>query len=188
MGAVGYLSLEAFAAAGNPHYSYAGNYISDLGAVGPRTGVMHAAFFLHGIFFLLGAVFVVGVPGDRRARLFLGLAAVNAAGNVVVGIVPAGGVHVIGAAMAIVGGNAAILAGAPLVGYGDKCRHTWYGPVSNLIAAVGLSSLLMLLVDSAVADIQLLPDGVWERGSVYSITCWQLLTAVCLLADRDVAR
>jgi len=29
-----------------------------------------------------------------------------------------------------------------------------------------------------------LPDGAWERGSVYSITAWQLLTAACLLTMR----
>jgi hypothetical protein len=41
----------------------------------------------------------------------------------------------------------------------------------------------MLVIDSATTAIDLLPRGVWERGSVYSITLWQLLTAACLLTD-----
>jgi len=39
----------------------------------------------------------------------------------------------------------------------------------------------MLMVNSATTKTNLLPDGIWERGSVYSIIAWQLLTAIWLL-------
>jgi hypothetical protein len=46
----------------------------------------------------------------------------------------------------------------------------------------------MLQVNSATKRANLLPDGAWERGSVYSITIWQLLTAACLLTTRRIRR
>ncbi len=112
--ALGYLLLEAVAAAGfAPAYSYANNYISDLGVnsgelhgrvvESPRADLMHAGFYLQGMLFLLGALLIVGVPDSRRSRLFLGLIATNAVGNIVVGTVHVGTVHVAGAALAIVG-------------------------------------------------------------------------------------
>jgi hypothetical membrane protein len=180
VGGVGYLLLEAFAAAGyRPHYSYADNYISDLGVTGSRTHVMHAAFWLHGTLFLLGALLFAGRPVDRRTSMFVGMAAANAVGNIVVATVHSGKVHVAGAALAIVGGNAAILAGSALIGP----TRRWYLFVSKFIALLGFSSLVMLVIDSATTTIDVLPSGVWERGSVYSITLWQLLTAACLLTD-----
>jgi hypothetical membrane protein len=164
--AVGYLILEAVAAAGfAPAYSYAHNYISDLGvsALSPRSYLMHAAFYLQGILFFLGALLIVGVPHSPRARIFLGLMTANSIGNIV-----------------IVGGNTAILAGSAVIATVGSWR--WYRHISKLLAALGLLSLLMLMINSATSTANLLPNGAWERGSVYSITAWQLLTAACLLS------
>jgi hypothetical membrane protein len=181
--AVGYLILEAIAAAGSaPAYSYAHNYISDLGvtAISPRSCVMHAAFYLQGVLFFLGAWLIVGVPERPRARIFLGLITANSIGNITIAVAHSGNVHRAGAAMAIVGGNAAILAGSALITTIGGWR--WYRYISKLLATLGLLSLLMLIVNSATATANLLPNGAWERGSVYSITAWQLLTAACLLS------
>ncbi len=194
LAAAGYLVLEAIAAAGfQPSYSYPGNYISDLGATSqvliggrmsgsPRASVMHAAFFLQGALFLLGALLIIGVPRSRRARVFLGFVAANALGNIIIGAVHSGRVHVIGAAMAIVGGNAAILAGSAVIGTLGQPR--WYRRISSVLAVVGFLSLAMLMVNSATGTRHLLPNGAWERGSVYSITTWQLLTAAILLTAQ----
>ncbi len=179
VGVVGYLILEAAAAAAyQPAYSYAQNYISDLGVRGPRTPLMHAAFCLQGTMFLLGALFIVGVPGDRRGRLFVGLVAANAVGNILVGTVHSGMVHIAGAALALAGGNAAILAGSALLAQ----RRRWYRYASTVIGSLGFLCLALL-----VAEIRPLPVGVWERGSAYSIFLWQLLTAAVLLLRRDDA-
>ncbi|OBH53527.1 DUF998 domain-containing protein [Mycobacterium sp. E2479] len=189
--AVGYLVLEAVAAAGfEPTYSYARDYISDLGlpsgrpvrgrTVYPaRAYLMHAAFYLQGSLFLLGASLIVGVPDNRRARVFLGTVAANAVGNVVIGTVHSGAVHIEGAVLAIVGGNAAIVTGPNAIG--ALADRRWYRLASKALATLGFSSLAMLMMNSATAKTALLPDGAWERGSVYSITTWQLLTAACLL-------
>jgi len=190
--AVGYLVLEAVAATGfRPGYSYARDYISELGVSSgglvhgrmidsPRAYLIHTAFYLQGILFFAGALLIVGFPDSRRARLFLSLVAANAVGNIVVGTVHSGKVHVGGAALAIVGGNTAILAGSAVLGTVGGRR--WYRGISTLVAALGLLCLIMLMVNSATTKANLLPDGAWERGSVYSITIWQLLTAACLLS------
>ncbi|OSC30269.1 hypothetical protein B8W69_08205 [Mycobacterium vulneris] len=190
--AVGYLVLEAIAAAAyEPAYSYARNYISDLGLpngtlahghpiYSPRAYLMHAAFYLQGILFLLGASLMVGVPDNRRTRMFLGSVATNAVGNIVIGSVHSGTVHIIGALLALVGGNAAILLGSGVIGPLAAWRR--YRRISKAIAALGLFCLAMLMMKSVTATTYLLPDGAWERGSVYTITGWQLLTAACLLA------
>jgi hypothetical membrane protein len=186
--AVGYLLLEAVAAAGFvPAYSYTRNYISDLGvsAVSPRSYLMHAAFYLQGILFFLGALLIVGVPDSPRARVFLGLISANSIGNIVIGTVHSGNVHRAGAALAILGGNTAILAGSAVVATVGGWR--WYRRISDLLAALGLLCLLMLIINSATSKTNLLADGAWERGSVYSIILWQLLTAAYLLSSRRYA-
>ncbi|MBX9639880.1 MAG: DUF998 domain-containing protein [Mycobacteriaceae bacterium] len=178
VGVVGYLILEASAAVAYvPAYSYAHNYISDLGKAGPRASLMHAAFCLQGSMFLLGALCIVGVPVNRRARLFVGLVAANAVGNILVGTVHSGLLHLVGAVLALGGGNAAILAGSAL-----SPRRRSYRTTSTIIAALGFLCLALL-----VANSRALPVGVWERGSAYSIFLWQLLTAAVLLTRRGDA-
>jgi hypothetical membrane protein len=192
--AVGYLILEAVAAAGfEPVYSYARNYISDLGVNAgevahgriidsPRSSLMHAAFYLQGALFFLGALLIVGVPNSQRARIFLSLVTANAVGNIAIGTLHTGKLHRVGAALAIVGGNAAILVGSAVIA--TVGGRLWYRRISKFIAALGLLSLIMLMINSATSKANLLPDGAWERGSVYSIIMWQLLTAGCLLTIR----
>jgi len=179
LGVAGYLTLEALAAAAYlPAYSYARNYISDLGRSGPRVSLMHTAFCLQGAMFLLGALLIVGVPVGRRCRLFVALVSANAAGNILVGTVPNGPIHLTGAALSLVGGNAAVLAGSALLAAPPR----WYRTVSTVIAALGFLCLVLLVAGSPA-----LPVGVWERGSAYSIFLWQLLTAAMLLRRRDDA-
>ncbi len=191
-----YLALEAIAAAGfRPHYSYAHDYISDLG-VAPRSVfqgrmidspfayLMNTAFYLQGTCFLLGAILMVRAVGSRKARLFLTLAAANAVGNILVGTIHGGPiaevdgmawVHRLGAGLAIAGGNIAILAGSALAR--NAGAKQWYRAASLGLAVLGLGSFTMLIADSQIAAISVLPDGVWERASVYSIIAWQTLTA-----------
>ena len=181
--ALGYLVLEAITAVGfGSAYSYTRNYISDLGVNGysPRSQLIHVAFYLQGVLFFVGAVLIVGIPDNRRAQIFLGLVTTNAIGNIVIGTVHSGDAHRAGAALAIVGGNAAILAGSAVIAPVGGWR--WYRHISELVATLGLLSLALLMVNSATSKANLLPSGACERGSVYSIIVWQLLTAACLLS------
>ena len=94
--------------------------------------------------------------------------------------------HSAGAVLAIVGGNLAILAGSAIIRSAGAAA--WYRTVSIALAVLGLVSLAMLVVDSRSAAISVLPDGAWERGSVYSIIVWQVFTAVLLVRSRHHTR
>ena len=179
---VGYLVLEAVAAVGfRPHYSYAQNYVSDLGVPSPGTlhgrvidsplaHLMNAAFCLQGISFLAGAVLMVCAVGRRKSRLFLSFAAMNAVGNVLVGTIHSGHgadgiawLHAVGAVLAIAGGNMAIPAGSALLRDAGASRR--YRAASLGIAGVGLLSFTMFAIDSTTAALGVLPNGVWgARG------------------------
>lgn len=172
-GALTFLTLEAIAAAAfRPSYSYAGNFISDLGVPGfnsPLAWLMNVGFAVNGSLFLLGAM---AADGPRR---FLALAATNATGNVLIAVFHSGSpAHSVGAMLAIVGGNAAILAGSSIVGG----RHR---TVSVGLGVFGLLSFALFAID---LTIPVVPIGAVERCSVYSITAWQLLTGAALLSRR----
>ena len=176
-GPLTYLILEAVAAAAFPHYSYARNFISDLGvAASPRAWVMNTAFCVQGTLFLVGAVLLVRAFEKHSVRLFLTLATANAIGNILIAVFhsgpsPTAWVHATGAVLAIVGGNAAILAGSSMIGGGHRA-------VSVALGAFGLLSFVFFVI--ALKNDT--PPALWERCSVYSITAWELVTGVWVLS------
>jgi hypothetical membrane protein len=175
-GSFAYLTLEAVAAAAfRPRYSYLHNVISDLGVPGvssPLAWLMNLGFCANGSLFLVGAVVL------RTARPFLALAAANALGNIMIAFFHSGSAaHAIGAVLAIVGGNASILAGRSIIG-------GLHRKLSIGLGLFGLLSFVLFVVDLRSATM---PLGVIERCSVYSITVWQLLTAAVLLSRRPTA-
>lgn len=170
LAAAGYLLAEAFAAAALPGYSYGADYISTLGdpSVSPRAPLMNAAFAVQGMCFAAAALLVTTA---RKQLWFLVFAVGNGIGNVLIAVVHSGQgnpAHVVGAVLAIVGGNA-----AALVGSGARLAAA-YRTASITLGALGLVCLLV----TATAPSQV---GGWERGSVYPIFAWQILTAVMLL-------
>lgn len=171
VGAAVYVVCEAVAAAGSPGYSYTGDYISDLGGA----AVMNiGAFVTHGMLFLVGAV--VATRGSTPAlsgRGFVAAAAVNAMGNVVIAVFPshvhtAVPWHVIGAALAIIGGNLAVILG------GRSSSRRGYRRFSVLVGTAGLLCLAAVVGGAS-------PVGLVERGSVYTIILWELVSAGMLL-------
>ncbi len=181
LGAAVYLVCEAIAAAGVGGYSYTADYISDLGV----HTVMNVAFTVHGILFVIGAfVATRGHPTVGRAGwLFVVAATANAIGNILVGAFPSGSAqshwHVLGAAMAILGGNVAvILAGAGAVSASPAFRWTSIG-----LGAAGIACLAVLTIDGANGS-RVLPAGLVERGAVYSIIAWEIMAGVTILRRR----
>jgi hypothetical protein len=59
-----------------------------------------------------------------------------------------------------------------------------YSGASIALGAVGLASLAALLVNGAAGPV---PAGILERGSVYSIIAWELMTGIALLRRRRAA-
>ncbi|MDU0290293.1 DUF998 domain-containing protein [Saccharothrix longispora] len=201
-GAAWYLVSEAVAASAFPGYSYAHDYISDLGTVrrdpldthlpdSPLAEVMNLGFLHQGVFFLLGAVFAArALPGGRGRTAFLALAVAHAVGNALVatfhsgrqvaGVVAA--LHPTGAVMAILGGNLATVAAALLLRRHATARSA--RTAGFALGAIGLTSLLGLGVNTVTGAAVLFDDGAWERGSVYAITAWQLVAATAVLTAR----
>jgi hypothetical membrane protein len=184
---------EAIAAASvSPSYSYAGHYISELGVPGwtPLAWVMNLAFCLQGVLFLAGAVLASRESTTGRRRLFVVLVAMAALGDVLVatfhgnalaiGDTNAAALHWWGSLLAILGGNAAIIAGSSVVA--GLVNRRWYRPVSVILAVLGFLSLLF--VGHVVGQRH---PGLWERGAVYPMFVWQILSAVLLLRRRQAA-
>ncbi|MEH3129442.1 MAG: DUF998 domain-containing protein [Mycolicibacterium neoaurum] len=172
LGAGGYFAAEALAAAALPGYRYDADYISTLGnpAVSPRAGWMNAAFALQGLCFAVAAL--LATHRWRRRRWFCAFAAANGIGNITIAIVHSGQGntwHVIGAGLAIIGGNAAALTGA------GWSAPRWYRGTSGLLGLTGLACLAVTVLGAA-------PTGAWERAAVYPIFAWQLMTAGYLLS------
>ena len=191
---LGFLLLEAItAAAVVPPYSYADNYISALGvpAWSPRAAVINTAFWIEGTLFLVGSLLVVWGSGSRLSRLFVLLVATNAFGNIAVGVVHGGSasaangwvwLHLLGATLAIIGGNAAILVGSFCLTRSVKVW--WYRVVSVLLAGLGFMGVAILSGGFSRPGTAVLHAGAWERVSVYTILGWQIFTGVLLLTDR----
>ncbi len=197
---VAYFVLEAVTASAFKGYSYATNYISDLGVpdVGSLQGraidsplhvVMNVAFIGQGILFFGAALFITRAATERPRKTFLALAAVHAVGFLLVGAFPASRAnvdsglavfHVGGAVLGIFAGNvAAIVAGRASGRFGAPRAYTI---ASVVIGIVGVLSNVMLPIDAGLTTINILPDGIWERGAVDAIMVWEILTGIVLLA------
>jgi hypothetical protein len=193
--AVVFIGFEAIAAAGVPSYSYVAQYISVLGVPewSPRASLMNSAFYLQGAFFLGGAVLAVrAVRGRWAGTAFVLLAATNAVGNLLIGYVHGFSplwndgyewLHGFGAFLAIAGGNLAVVVGSVVVGRGVAAR--WYTPVGVMIGVAGLVIGAMLQTYARWAT-DFAHIGLVERGCVYTILVWQILTGIVLLTRKEV--
>ena len=197
MSAVAYFACEAIAAAAwhHPPYSYAHNYISDLGVPGPPTmlmgrvidsplaGVMNAGFIGHGVLFLAGALLLAPLlPGRWRIAVIV-LAVLHSAGIVMVGVVHGSAYsiahglfvyHSAGANLAIFGGNVLSIVVGSL--HRRLSAPRWFGVISIGLGVLGFVSLGLLALRTSV------PDGIFERGAVYSIFIWDLFAGAVLIA------
>jgi hypothetical membrane protein len=191
-----YLGCEAVAASAFPDYSYAHRYISDLGSPdrgfflgrmldSPLHAVMNAGFIGRGLLFLAGSMLILRsgpIPG-RAAFMILSL--VQAAGIILVGMVPVGPssgallpLHTFGAAMAILGGNLFWVC----VGLSGRRAGLSrdYRAASLAMGGAGLLGFALLAANLALAAPLLFEDGVWERLSVYTVIGWTGFSGLAL--------
>jgi hypothetical membrane protein len=189
-----YLIAEAVAALAwtHPRYSYARNYVSDLGVTGPRetflghdiysplAGVMNTGFVLNGCLALLGVILILRFSSRARAKAVWVLAILFAIGIVLVGFFhgsllseKAGtvGFHFLGAPIAIVSGNViAILIG---LGFREFGAAAWFRVV---LLVLGIGGILALAAEILViGGDPAFPAGVFERVAVYTVLASQLL-------------
>ena len=197
-----YLATEAISAAAfSPAYSYAHNYISDLGVpvcgavfdgraiCSPLHGLMNAGFIFQGPLFLGGALAISRIIRRPAKYPLIVFATMNGVGTCLIGVFPEQiaqqttttmGAHVLGAFLAIVAGNATTLTSVfAFRGLGLPRFHRHLSLALPTIAAASLAMLLWARHSGAAIVV---PDGVWERLSVYTITAWESLSAVSVLS------
>ncbi|MDX6310265.1 MAG: hypothetical protein QOI06_3311 [Nocardioidaceae bacterium] len=197
-----FLALEAIAAAAfRPRYSYANNFISDLGVPTPgmldghyidstRAALMNFNFIADGVLFVTAAVLIfraTAALGDHLRTAFLVLAVVHGLGMTLVGTFHGSSeaiadgtakYHSLGAVLAICGANAAFI----LVGRNARRlgASVSYGYASSAIGMLGIVSAVVLVA----SGLDTLP-GVWERGAAYSIMIWEIMTGSALLLSLN---
>lgn len=201
--AVQYLALEAVAAVAwrHPRYSYAVNFISDLGNPvrgdvfdgrtidSPLHLVMDTAFIVQGILFIGATALLYRSLTGRVATALLVLALIHGIGVITVGLFPesaaalTNGViiaHSIGAIGAIVGGNVVLLVSTVAGRRLGVAR--WHQALGITLGVVGLAAFAVLQADHA---LYVAAGGVPERVAVYTIVAWEAVTGIALL--RSVA-
>ncbi|MFF1685090.1 MULTISPECIES: DUF998 domain-containing protein [unclassified Streptomyces] len=194
--AVLWVAAEAITAAAwtDPPYSYATNYISDLGVpdcgtrfqgrdiCSPAHDVMNVSFMVQGILFALGVVLLARLVKGRARRVITALALAHGAAFVLVGLFHGSGensnlalaIHVGAAAIGILCANTvAIMAGSlPSLGLPPAYRI-----FSITVGVLGLLSEVLVGVSVSTA-------GVFERGGVYSWLLWGAVTGFLVLVER----
>ena len=194
---VEYLVSEAITASAwaTPLYSYAANWISDLGVPdvstfqgrqinSPLHDLMNIGFVSQGVLFLIASLLLLRLFPKASRVVYLPLVLIYSVGIALVGIFHGStaatengtvGYHFLGAFMAIPGGNAIAIV------VGSQWRRLeiprWLGRLSLTLGVVGMVGVFVLF-----PTIGLVPSGIVERASVYTIQIWQLLVGIALLA------
>lgn len=195
-----YLLAEALAASAFPHYSYAGNYISDLGIPdiemlgnrpidSPLHMVINIAFVIQGLLFAAAAMVAARSLKLRLRPGIFSLAVIHAVGMVMIAVVHGGqhnielglsGVHLLGALFAFLGGHlTAIIMGISLL---LRYRARLVGIVSIVVGVTGILGIVMLQIDVQALPEMILPDGTWERIGMYAIVVWEVFVGSVLLS------
>jgi hypothetical membrane protein len=198
-----YLAAEAITAAAwkSPSYSYADNWISDLGSAtsgvfqgrelnSPLHVVMNSGFIVQGLLFGIATVLLSRtISGRSRFTAVTGV--VTMIGYILVGTFHGAlqaqqngtlPLHFTGATLAIFGGN--VLALVLGIHWRKTPETRLIGLVSIVVGAFGLVSVIALFLTFDAG----LPSGAIERGSVYTIVVWQLAVATALLRSRTNSR
>lgn len=202
-----YLLAEALAASAFPDYSYAMNYISDLGVPNvenlgsraidsPLHSVINTAFILHGLLFATAAASAARLAQPRWRLPFLISALAHALGMVLIATVNGGQanislglgwVHLLGAFLAFFGGHlSAVFIGISFLRPSDRIRSghgRFVGVTSILFGLIGILGIVLLQIDVRILPGTVLPDGVWERTGMYAIVVWEVFFGTVLFLN-----
>lgn len=180
-----------------PVYSYASNYISDLGIplcglqsdgrffCSPLYWVMNSGFIIEAVLFFLACLLLRNYFSGWAKILFLGFGFLHAIGGITIGIFPSFpepalwgtfSVHRFGAALTIIGGNLCILT-TGVAALHKNNTQTFIGLFAGLSIVLGCIGILNVLI----LTLDVVPVGLIERGSVYTITLWQIITGLGIL-------
>jgi hypothetical membrane protein len=184
-----------------PPYSFAWNFISDLGVTdcgvviagrqlcSPLHGLMNAAFITQGIAFFAGALLLLKQLSSKKYG-FIVCCGAFAAGMTLVGLFPGsfdqlkngtGIFHLLGGVLGIFGGNIALLL-SPIAK--DLRAPSAIRAFCKIAPVLGLAAAVILLIAQIKQTVFLFPPGIWERIGVDAIVLWEIVLGVWLLATR----
>jgi hypothetical membrane protein len=182
-----------------PPYSFAWNFISDLGVTdcgvviagrqlcSPLHGLMNTAFITEGIAFLAGALLLQKQLSSNKQG-FIYCAVAFAAGMTLVGLFPGsfdqlkngtGVFHVLGGVLGIFGGNLASLL-SPIAK--DLHAPSKISAFNKLAPVLGLAAAVILLIAQIKQVVFIFPPGIWERIGVDAIVLWEIVLGAWSLA------
>jgi hypothetical membrane protein len=199
-GSTVYIAAEAIAASAwkQPTYSYANNWISDLGSAtagefqgrelnSPLSAIMNSGFIIQGLLYGLGVLLLSRTLTGRIRTFTVVMGVVTTIGYLLVGTFHGSlqaqqngtlALHFTGAALAILGAN---LLSLFLGIYWRKTPATRpIGITSIVLGSLGLVAVTILFVTFGAG----LPSGAIERACVYTIVMWQVAVAISLLRSR----
>ncbi|WP_089099397.1 DUF998 domain-containing protein [Streptomyces hyaluromycini] len=194
--ALQWVIAEAVTAAAwnDPPYSYARNYISDLGVpdcgarfqgreiCSPAHTLMDASFALQGILFAAGVVLLASLIEGRARRVVTVLGVTHGVAFVLVGIFHGSAegpkynlvIHVGAAIAGILCANTVVIVAGRLRSLGLARPYRVF---SVTVGVLGLLSELGVAISTGTA-------GAFERGGIYSWLLWSAVTGTLLLAGR----
>ena len=197
-----FLVAETVSAAAwhNPAYSYANDFVSDLGVPGPAVmfkghlihsplaWLLDAGFVVNGVLVAVAAVLLLRPAGQGRMarwqrRLLIGFG-IGLASAAFLHESPAWSLpfHAVGATLAMAGGNLAIfLTGLLAARLGVPSR---LARVFMALGAIGLAFFLVVQV-LVLKDSAVLPYGIGapERGAAYPVMATEIIVGVGLLFE-----
>jgi hypothetical membrane protein len=164
----------------DPSYNPLRDTISSLGETSARSPWHDAAnvsWVVTGVAMLIGAVLTApAFPQDRTARAGLRLLRANGVGLAIVGLNPDDlriGLHVVGAAVSLVGGNVALI----LLGLSLRRAGQWrlLGSVSLICGVAGLLALLLMQVGGTGSR------GLFERIAADPVVAWYVVCGIVIV-------
>jgi hypothetical membrane protein len=202
-GSVIYVTAEAIAASAwtDPPYSYAYNWISDLGSAtagvfqgrqldSPLNVFMNSGFIIQGLLFGFGAFLLSRTVTGRMRTFTVVMAIVATVGYILVGTFHGSlqaqqdgtlPLHFTGATLAILGAN--VLSLVLGIHWRKNSETRAVGITSIILGSIGLVAVIALFLTFDAG----LPSGAIERASVYTIVIWQIAVAIALLTSGRVA-
>ncbi|WP_405266789.1 DUF998 domain-containing protein [Methanobrevibacter sp.] len=184
VGSLYYIIAEAISAAffnASLFDTYVFHTISELGIPNgnsPLFWLMNSAFILIGLALIFGNFYKLKDFIVKNKTLFYILTFITGIGVIIVGLIHGGnpftlGYHMLGATMAILGGN--IL----LIVVSRSMEN--FGTYQKLTLALGVVGLIVFWIMFFNMEIGYMP--VFERLSVYTMIIWSFLTGVYLLGN-----
>jgi hypothetical membrane protein len=169
-------------------YSFAGNYVSDLGATGcsalvcsPWHALMNGSFVLQGLLIMGGAILTFR-RWNLLGQIGMGLLLLCGAGVAVVGFVPEDAnhaLHHLGAALHFLGGGMGML----VVGLSLRRRFGWI----SIAAGIAVTAATIALSQGGGIWERAIGVGALERIAAYGIAGWMAIFGAWLYSQTTLA-